>query len=420
MEQPSATKVLVSGQRDAVHRPLRRRLVQLADSNATSEVMFAALWQTNRAAAGLSRLVSPSCFTAFVCRTGDSGWQAHGVEGRPFRPKFMAPPVAGELKRILDAQFGAGKWSVRQAVAAQSLPTDDYHATQLRDKPNDASTHSNYGVHLKDAKSDAAGSERAYRRALELDPEHTNALGNLAIIYRERGDARRAAELYEEACTNSRRDNENVFWNYSSLLMADLKDDAKAKTVVQAGVKMHSTSQRLAIRLGEQNSRPGEYVRAVEAFREAQAIEGPDRARLETLLAIALHLAGHPAGECIAQYRAAMELNPKDVALPLNGAPVVCSRRHRAATALLNKARSMSLSPDEQMEASFYRLAHVKSGQSALAREIEALLAQGARLNWDVRPNIAAVAAHNPQKAAALSSRCRKQCLPNLVIVCRC
>jgi hypothetical protein len=46
----------------------------------------------------------------------------------------------------------------------------------------DPNTHSNYGAFLKEKKGDSVGAERAYARALELDPGHVNAFGNLANL----------------------------------------------------------------------------------------------------------------------------------------------------------------------------------------------------------------------------------------------
>jgi len=42
------------------------------------------------------------------------------------------------------------------------------------------SASTNYGAFLQDKKQDLKGAEKSYLRALELDPNHVNALGNLA------------------------------------------------------------------------------------------------------------------------------------------------------------------------------------------------------------------------------------------------
>jgi tetratricopeptide (TPR) repeat protein len=119
-------------------------------------------------------------------------------------PEFAFPPQTREIvRRLLDEQFGPGLAQLRQMASARSEPTEDYHQIQLREKPGDPNTHSNYGAFLKDKKGDDAGAERAYARALELDPSHVNALGNLANLKREQGDTAAAEALYRKALERS-------------------------------------------------------------------------------------------------------------------------------------------------------------------------------------------------------------------------
>jgi hypothetical protein len=47
-----------------------------------------------------------------------------------------------EIKRLLDEQFGPGRYQLCGMATARSEATEEYHRTQLSQKPNDANTHS--------------------------------------------------------------------------------------------------------------------------------------------------------------------------------------------------------------------------------------------------------------------------------------
>ena len=68
----------------------------------------------------------------------------------------------------------------------------------------------------------------------------------------------------------------------------------------------------------------------------------------------------------------------------------------------LNEAARLELDPGARLEEWFYRLAHATSDATGLQRQIESLSARGARLNWNVEPNIARVRQDSPEKAEAL------------------
>ena len=77
-------------------------------------------------------------------------------------------------------------------VTVRADESDEYHETQLREKPEDASAHSNYGVFLKDKKGNLQSAERKYRKAIDRDGNHVDTLGNLAnFLGRKRTEIRR-------------------------------------------------------------------------------------------------------------------------------------------------------------------------------------------------------------------------------------
>jgi tetratricopeptide (TPR) repeat protein len=105
---------------------------------------------------------------------------------RPYFPNFAIPAGAEEaITRLLDQQFGPGRAQLRGVSTTRADTSDEYHEIQLREKPEDPNTHSNYGAFLMDIKGDREGAERAYRKAIELDENHASALGNLASFWCE-------------------------------------------------------------------------------------------------------------------------------------------------------------------------------------------------------------------------------------------
>src|SRR5205823_1594933 len=111
-------------------------------------------------------------------------------------------------------KIGIDPSRLRSVSTVRAEATDEFHNTQLREKPDDPNVHVSYGAYLSSQKRDNVGAERAYRRALELNPKDVNALGNLALLFVERGDVDEADRLYR-AALDSQPGNENVCHNYS-------------------------------------------------------------------------------------------------------------------------------------------------------------------------------------------------------------
>ena len=181
--RPTKTTAFVSGQAWAVSRSDRRTLARIVDRDPEPAKVYEALASMNRAVSTATRLVSPSCFTSHVRLTGEGGGQIHGAEGIPFVPDFAFPTeVRNAVTRLLDEQFGPGRARLVSMSSGRAGATEAFHKTQLREKPLDPNAHNNFGAFLKETKADVSGAEREYRNALELDPQHVNALGNLANL----------------------------------------------------------------------------------------------------------------------------------------------------------------------------------------------------------------------------------------------
>ena len=68
----------------------------------------------------------------------------------------------------------------------------------------------------------------------------------------------------------------------------------------------------------------------------------------------------------------------------------------------LLEAMRLGLDESEQLEAQFYRLSHTSSDPAEILQVTKSLLTRGARLRWNVLPNIETVSRREPQKAELL------------------
>jgi Flp pilus assembly protein TadD len=400
--RPTKSKTFVSGQKQAVTRTERRRLAALAARDPDPERMYAALSEVNRDAATRTTLVSPACFTAHVRLTGEGGGRAHDIGDRPFLPNVAFPAGAQEtIMRLLNQQFGPGRAQLRGLSTNRADASDEYHQIQLREKPEDPNTHSNYGAFLVDVKGDREGAERAYQKAIELDANHVNALGNLANVLWDKGDTDQASSLYRRAL-EADSGNEIVTWNYARFLLREFDDLKAARKVLDRGITTNPESGRLLLLRAELSLRDGNASEALEGFRRTRE-KGADPAALEAGYAVALQLSGAPIGECIAAYRAAIALNPEDGVLRLNLAQLMFIKGDdREANRLLAQAMRLGLDESAQLEAQFYLLSHTTSEPAEIVRVTKRLLTRGARLRWNVRPSIETLSRRDPQKAVLL------------------
>jgi len=400
--RPTKPNTFVSGQKQAVSRAARRRLAALAARDPDPQRMHSALAEVNRDVALLTELVSPACFTAHVRLTGEGGGYVHDIGNRPFLPTFAIPEAArGAITRLLDEQFGPGQARLVGMSTVRADASDEYHETQMREKPKDPSVHSNYGAYLKDKKGDVEGAEREYRRAIALDGNHVNALGNLANLRWEKGDRDQAASLCRRAL-EADPGNENVTWNYARFLIAEPNDRNAARDVLDRGITTHPESGRLLLLRAQLNILNGAASEALEGLRRARE-KGADQAGVEAGYAFALHVSGAPIGECIAAYRTAIALNPKNAPLKLNLAQLMFIRGDDAeANRQLLEAMRLGLDESAQLEAQFYLLSHTSSDPAAIFQTTKALLTRGARLRWNIRPNIEVVSRRDPHKAVLL------------------
>ena len=398
--RPTKPKTFISGQSRAVSRADRRRLAVLAERDPDPQRMYSVLTEVNRRVAKQTALVSPACFTSHLRFTGEGGGSVHDLGDRPFAPMFALPEVARTaITRLLDEQFGPGRAQLVGMSMVRSDSSDEYHEIQLREKPGDPNVHTNYGAYLKDKKGDLEGAEREYRKAIELDGNFAAALGNLANLFWEKKDKVRAADLYRRAL-RAKPGDENATWNYARFLVSEFNDYAAARVVVEQASAAHPESRRLLLLRGELCLRTGDFLDALDRYRQARE-KGADQAAVEAGYAMALQLSGAPVGECIGAYRVAISLSPQNSGLRLNLAQLMFIKGEDSeANALLHEAMKLGLDEPAQLEAQFYMLAHISCNPADVFRTVKSLLDRGTRLRWNVRSNIDRVAHSNPTSAA--------------------
>jgi tetratricopeptide (TPR) repeat protein len=321
---------------------------------------------------------------------------------RPFLPTFaMRPESQQAVRALLDQHFGPGQARLVQMATSRSDPSDEYHLTQLREKPDDPNTHSNYGAYLKDIKRDLAGAESEYRKAIALDPNHANALGNLANLLWEKRNTDQAGILYRRALAAS-PGHENVRWNYARFLLNEFTDLKTAHEVLDRGITANDQNGRLLVLRAEVRIREGNAAEALEDYRLARE-KGANAADVEVGYSFALQLCDAPIDDCIVAYRVAIGLNPNNADLQLNLAQLLFVKGEDIeANRFLREVLRLGLSDAARLEANFYLLAHTQAAPTEVLRAIKSVLDRGARLRWNVRPNIEAVRRREPQKAALL------------------
>jgi Flp pilus assembly protein TadD len=286
-------------------------------------------------------------------------------------------------------------------VTVRADESDEYHETQLREKPEDASAHSNYGVFLKDKKGNLQSAERKYRKAIDRDGNHVDALGNLANLLGEKGDRDQAARLYRRVL-QAGPGNETVTWNYLRFLSREFNDRQAARDVLDHGIAAHPESGRLPLLRAKLSLINGNALEALEDFRRARE-QGADQPRVEVGYAFALQMSGASDGECIAAYHVAITLTPENGALRLNLAQLMFIKVDGPeANKQLQEAMSSGLDESAQLEAQFYLLAHTSSDPAVIFQTTKLLLTRGARLRWNVQPNIETVRRRDPKKAVRL------------------
>lgn len=395
--EPSRSVTFVSGQPDEVARPRRRALASLASRSTNPGGVFNALARVNQDVARQNDLVSLSCFTTSISRTGEGHGQPHGI----VIPETLEHALPSFVGRAAMHRMFPGPRALKQfAVAYVWMEEEEFHAIQLIDKGNSADTHSNYGHYLQNIKKDLEGAVSAYERALEINATHATALSNLAGARVLQGNANEAQRLYRAALASA-PGHENASFNYARWLLRN-GHSVDARQIAENGANTNPKSGRIYVLLGEialEQRRPGD---ALEMFHRARELNA-DQEQVEVGHAFALHISGAPVDDCIGAYRTAIALNDESGDLKLNMAQLLLAvGRRDEGLAMLLRAQQQGLSDAAQLEALFYRLAYSDAEAGHTFAGIRALLNRGARLNWDVGITVASLAQRDTPRAGLL------------------
>jgi Flp pilus assembly protein TadD len=393
----------VAGQKRFVRSSERRRLAELAAIHPEHDRMHSELAGAIQRVAKLTTSVSDACISTHLTLTGDGGTRVHGHSRQPPRLSLnLAPQLDPLIQQISDARFGPDMGRLRATSTVRFEPTDDFHATQLRENPDDPTVYSNHGFYLHEVKNDLVAAELQLRKALSLDSKHVSANGNLANLLWQVGREAEAEYHYTRALEFKPGD-ELTTSNYVKFLLKQSNRDEQVRDILDQGIRANPRSGQLHLLRAEFRLCRRETKGALEDFRLARNC-GAKQAAVEAGLACALHLSGGSSGECIAAYRVAIAIDGNNAALRLNLAQLLFLKGDGSeAIRELQAAMKLGLDPPSQLEAQFYVLAHTACEVESIVAGIKKLIEGGARLNWDVRPNIDAVGRGNPVRAKLLA-----------------
>lgn len=386
--RPRRERVFVTGRPATVLKLERQSLIGLLRAKATPEVVMNALARVNAAAHARDEdYISDHCFTSFVRLTGEGGGMVHGLGELPYVPKFMVPvEMEDAVAKLLRDQFPQGA-QLRSFSTMRAPSTEADHLVQVREKPNDPNVHNNYGTYLRDVAKDDSRAEQAYLRALELDPDHSNALGNLANVLWDRGELDRAEELYQQAVA---ADTKNVTHrvNLGKFLLNARNDAEAALKVCEEGRPDESDNPPLLELHCLLLARKGEYDRAAEQYDRLYKLR-PDSPEIALRYGAVLHAAGAALETAEPLYRQVLAQEPTNGQAMLNLAQIRFQLgAEEEAGALVRAALKAELTEGEKVEALFCWYAF--EGNRGTLRELRTLLVRGARSRgWDLTPVVA-------------------------------
>ena len=151
-----------------------------------------------------------------------------------------------------------------------------YYKRALEADPNHANALGNYALFLNDIRQDYDQAETYYKKALEADPNHANTLGNYAhFLITCRGDLKRADSLIQQAF-ESADNNERMkplqaeLWFYRHAHYYEewgAEAEKELIALLDAGAKSIGWNLAPDIELARKNKHP--HIEQVEAFAKA-------------------------------------------------------------------------------------------------------------------------------------------------------
>jgi len=116
--------------------------------------------------------------------------------------------------------------------------------------------------------------EKAYRRLLQIDPDHTMGLSNLGVILYKRGDKNGAGSLFEQSL-KADPSNPVALANYGIIQMENGNTRVAREPLLKA-VRLNPTNYRVHLALGKLYVSERSFSQAIESLNEAQKLAVPD------------------------------------------------------------------------------------------------------------------------------------------------
>jgi Tfp pilus assembly protein PilF len=283
--------------------------------------------------------------------------------------------------------------------------TEEFHREQLKSKPNDPNTHNNYGAFLANVRKDFDRAMRAYRTALDLDQDHSLALGNYAVLlWRHQGDLDEAEHHLRRAIVVD-PDQLLNYPKYAEFLWEVRGNFVEAEAIYRKGLSIDSKNAPLLLSFAGFNIMLREYSEAKRYYEAYLEINPRDPDAL-TDYASATFLSGGGIDLSIALYRQALAERPDSPFALINLAGLLFCRPHKGGLhdreAAERVEQCLALQPDKtiQLEAWFYRFAHVPRDRREALQHLRSLLSVGARSpGWDLSCNVErAVREEHPER----------------------
>ena len=169
----------------------------------------------------------------------------------------------------------------------------------------------NLGLYMRDSKGDLGAAEAAFLKAVELQPTYVAPQFNLAKLYRDRGDDRKAIEWLFRSCQAGHADPDGTilqwFVDYDAL-----GKRAQARQVLERGVKAYPSSEAIARELGLEHYRAKRCAAAWETVARFEAVSRtPDTLNV---LALFKGCLGH-RDESIAFFERSLAIRPDQPAV---------------------------------------------------------------------------------------------------------
>jgi predicted AlkP superfamily phosphohydrolase/phosphomutase len=164
----------------------------------------------------------------------------------------------------------------------------------------------NLGLYFRETTHDLKAAEPAFRKSLELRPGYASPEFNLAVLYRERGDDRRAIDGLFQSLAFGHADPEGTVLQWSAYYQGKGKP-TEAREVLERGSRSYPSSEAIAVELGLLRFRAKDCAGAYDAVARFEASSRDPR----TLNASGLFQTclGHPEA-AVGLFRRSLAIQP--------------------------------------------------------------------------------------------------------------